>query len=167
MFFGVDPGLNGAVSIFDKAGNYVNNIRMPTVTKEGSPIVKKRICAGKLKYRVFQLMDQLAFYEITATGECYLEHPNVIPSNGPVRIASLAHSIGIIEGVFVSMGIKVIYVKPQEWKKTFNIKVKKQAIIVALEQVPELRSIKMKDIDIAESVLIGLHGNRYIKPLMT
>jgi hypothetical protein len=161
MYFGVDPGLNGAVSLFDGKGNYHHHIRIPTIVRDGGPIVKRRIDPERLNYWIKHLIDDYdnSIQDVIdhSTAICYLEYPEPIPSNGFVRIASLNHSLGIIEGVFVSMGIKVIYISPKEWKKSYRLTAdnKKQAIVMALKFAPQLGSIKVKDLDVAESILIG------------
>lgn len=168
MYFGCDPGLTGAITIFNDKGEYIENIRIKTLTKEGNPIVKKRINGIVLHSDIKKMMNTYEFIHSHDDPVCFLEHPSVIPSNGFVRIASLNHSIGIIEGVFVSLGVKVIYIQPKQWKKSFNLlgKHKHQSIIVALEQIPKIGKILKKDIDIAEAILIALYGIQHLKPLI-
>ena len=168
MHFGCDPGLTGAVVVFDDNNNYVNHFSMPTVKKDGAPVVTKRIDSGELiknLQRFFNITDVNTFEKQPIV---YLEHPTVIPANGPVRIASLNHSIGVIEGIFTALCVRVIYVTPQQWKKSFNLigKNKKESILIALELVPEFGKLLIREADIAEAALIGIYGNKYIKPTL-
>lgn len=164
MRFGVDPGLKGAISVFSDDGVFVEHGRMPVMERQGENLIKKQIDPRALHGLIDSLTAAPELVCESMQGSiAYLETPTPIPTDGPLRIASFAHSIGVTESVFMLMGIKVINVKPHEWKKTFDLmgKEKKQAIPIALEFAPQLGSIKIKDLDVAESILIGQYGIKY------
>ena len=166
MFLGIDPGLRGAVTVFGDDGAYLNHFRMPVTRLSGSPTVKNKINPKYLKAELDRYFIPSENNNLEKTPIAYLEYPNVMPGPGLLAKTSLRHSIGVIESVFELMGATVVYVDPRKWKKYYNLikKHKHQAIIIALEQVPEMGKILKKDIDVAESILIGLYGHRCLNP---
>ena len=69
--------------------------------------------------------------------------------------------MGIFEGIGAALDIDVITVRPQVWKKHFNLsKNKQESIDLALHIYPQLKEYikKSSDDGIAEAALIAEYG---------
>ena len=175
MFLSCDPGLHGCVMAFEDDGIYISHFRTPTVEKDGNPIVKKRVDPVEFEQELMHRYGLPDIHSKKGNVVVYLEHPTPMGSNGFLIIASLFDSIGATRTVFETMGCRVIFIHPNEWKKSFNLikkkgetvaKNKKRSREVAQIIVPELGHIMAKDTDVAEAALIGIYGNKHIKPTL-
>lgn len=154
VIWGVDSGLRGCiVSVSNKKVTHV--LRMPTVPHPSSKIIKSKVDAIGL-YKSLSEFPKPDFVII--------ELPDPIGNNSRVTLASLFHSIGVIEGVCGAFTERVVTVQPQIWKKSYNLKgkTKRESISVANSIYKELGVKLVKDNDIAEAALVAHWGINYL-----
>lgn len=160
FYIGTDVGLKGALVCLDHAGAVVKTARMPTTTKDGSPAIKEKVCGAGLCDAITNMTPSP--WETFV----FVEDPGLVPMNGSVRIASLFHSLGAVEGALGAMGLKYELIKAQRWKKHYSLpggqKQKRRSIEIAGQLNPELGNLKVKEADIAEACLIARYGCKYI-----
>ena len=142
---GIDPGVSGAISVFNK-NDFVTVFDMPFFFESG----KKYIDTPKL----YELLLQ---YKITRAN---IEKIHSTPQMGVTSSFNFGRSYGVILGVLAASEIPVKFITPQEWKRRFNlIGTKKDAarekIIHMLPKHKELFRLK-KHVDRADAVFIGM-----------
>ena len=85
----------------------------------------------------------------------------VMPQQGAVSGARFVGSAMLIQGICYGLGLKLVKVRPQVWKKYFNFKKgKDESRIKALELYPALASqlARVKDHNRADALFIALWG---------
>lgn len=153
VVFGVDPGLTGAVAIFQDG-------RLIAV----HPIaVVEREVARKTKRFVDPHANRL-FFEEYKPDEVFIEKVGARPSQGSVSTFGFGFSAGIMHGL--SAGSKISTVEPVVWKRHFGLlgADKKDSRKLAAQMFPEFsnRFRRVKDDGLAEAALIGAWGLRRI-----
>lgn len=143
---GVDPGITGSVSVLTDTGEYVDHMLMPKM-KVGT---KNRVNSAAL-------LAWLRQYECAES--CYFEKVHAMPGQGVSSMFSFGHSVGIVEGIVVALGIPITLVTPQSWKKKTGLigKDKDAARTRAIQLYPELRELDLKGKGqaLADSILIA------------
>lgn len=159
IIWAIDPGLRGCVVSIKEIDNQLKAThiyRMPTIDHPTSKIVKKKIDSVELSSELskFPVPDHVV-----------MELPDPIGSNSRVTLASLFQSIGIIEGCCSAFCDNMHYVKPQVWKKAYNLykKSKRESNNVANHLFDGLNVKLVKDSDISEATLIGHYFIKYMK----
>jgi len=149
---GIDPGVNGAVSVLDEAGNLLNIYDLP-VTPDGA---KGRNALNA------PLLASIIFKTHATRAYCELVGPR--PTDGATGAFGFGRSRGVIEGVLGAAGVPVVMIAPPVWKRHAGVPAgkehKDQARAIAIARWPaqaELFARKL-DIDRAEACLIALAG---------
>ena len=152
VYLGIDPGVNGSVSVLDEAGNLLNIYDMPT-TPDGAK-GRNALNAPLLASIVFKTQATQAF--------CELVGPR--PTDGATGAFGFGRSRGVIEGVLGAAGIPVVMIAPPVWKRHAGVKPgvehKDHARAIAIAKWPAQAGLfaRKLDIDRAEAALIGLCG---------
>ena len=152
IVLGIDPGVNGAVSVLDEGGNLINIFDLP-VTPDGAK-GRNAINAPLLASLVFKSGAIRAF--------CELVGPR--PTDGSVGAFGFGRSRGVIEGVLAACGVPVVMVAPPVWKRFAGVPAGKEhkdrARAVAIARWPAQADLfaRKSDIDRAEACLIALAG---------
>lgn len=162
MYVGIDPGVNGAMSLLDPKGRLVAAIDMPCamVAKKQQP------SAILISLQLREWGAKGAFIERVSGGIAR-------PSGGkksqpPAALAARAAGMfnfgegaGLVRGVCIGLGLAVWRVPPAVWKKKMGVTADKETSrALALELWPELASLfryKTNE-NRAESALIGRYG---------
>ena len=154
VVFGVDPGVNGAISIL-KNKIIIDIYEMPTMIdgKKNkkqingpylSAIIKKYLKDKKLNNEEFVLLA---------------EQVNAMPGQGVTSMFNFGQSCGVIKGVCAALSLPIYFVRPAKWKKHYNlINTNKDASRTkAIEIYPNASTqlSKKKDLNKAESLLIA------------
>ena len=154
VVFGVDPGVNGAISIL-KNKIIIDIYEMPTMIdgKKNkkqingpylSAIIKKYLKDKKLNNEEFVLLA---------------EQVNAMPGQGVTSMFNFGQSFGVIKGVCAALSLPIYFVRPAKWKKHYNlINTNKDASRTkAIEIYPNasIQLSKKKDLNKAESLLIA------------
>lgn len=151
MILGIDVGISGAVALLD-GGKLVEVHDMPTVSKTVGGKKKKRIDARAL-YQILQFEKlEHAFVEIVTAR----------PGQGVSSMFAFGQASGIAEAIAWVMTPDVTGVRPNTWKKHFDLigRDKGASRALASETWPDMKDKfkRVKDDGRAEAALIGLWG---------
>ena len=107
IILGIDPGLSGALALYDTSEQTVEVFDMP---------VLELVRNGKKKGEVSAqaLANLLAGRGVKAA---YLERVNAMPGQGVTSVFSFGRSTGIVEGILAAYDIPTTLVTPQAWQK--------------------------------------------------
>jgi crossover junction endodeoxyribonuclease RuvC len=105
---GIDPGITGAIAIYD--GSVLTIHDMPVVT-----VVKNR----KTKNRVeASMVANVLRSWVSVPGICaYIELVNAMPKQGVSSVFGFGKGAGVLEGVLAGLQIPFTLVTPQAWQK--------------------------------------------------
>jgi len=107
---GIDPGINGGVSIISDRGLIELVMDMPTIQMSEK---KREIDAKELVYTLTQFMSDTPYI--------YLEQVHAMPGNGVSGMFSFGMNYGAIRSCCQIAGFIIVSVTPQKWKKHFNL----------------------------------------------
>ena len=142
----IDPGLSGAIAHLDPDNDYAFVWDMPVVAKGKS---------GKRHVNPHGLLDIL---RDRSPDYCAIEEVSAMPGQGVTGVFSLGDSFGVARACLASTGVPIYYVRPQVWKKHFNLgRDKEQARALAINLYPNTAILLRRklDADRAEALLIG------------
>ncbi len=161
LIVAIDPGLSGAVAIIKPSGTVAAVFDLPIMAKgKGTGRTKNCINARELYVNLVDIILSITAGTSIET-VCYLETVNSMPGQGCTATFSLGDTFGAIRAVIACIGIPLIQVSPQSWKKYYGItKDKEVARALAINKCPNLAKelARKKDADRAEAILIGLYG---------
>jgi crossover junction endodeoxyribonuclease RuvC len=151
VVLGIDPGAHGAIAGLDGSGNLLWVEDMPSTPEaNGRPATNAPLLARILA----RTQARVAFCEFVGAR----------PTDAKSSAFSFGRARGVIEGVCGALSIPVVFITPPVWKRLCNVQPgaenKDFARTRAIARWParaELFSQK-KDVDRAESALIGLCG---------
>jgi crossover junction endodeoxyribonuclease RuvC len=151
IIFGIDPGLSGAVAIFQDGQLLAVH-----------PIaVVERVVARKAKRFVDPHANRL-FFDEYKPDEVFIEKVGARPSQGSVSTFGFGFSAGIIHGL--SAASKISTVEPVVWKRHFGLlgTDKKASRELATQMFPAFaKNFRLVRQDgLAEACLIGAWGIR-------
>jgi crossover junction endodeoxyribonuclease RuvC len=107
LYLGIDPGISGGIAVLDEAGNAVLVQPMPTAGKD--------VDAGQLArlLRSLRDLDTATDFHLAA-----VEHVGAMPGQGVCSMFSFGCSWGLARGVLAALGVPVVLVRPQAWKRS-------------------------------------------------
>ena len=115
-FMGIDPGINGAISVISEDGKALA-YKMPVTerivsgkTKKGNPRVRKSINEDEL-YRMLKVI-----VDVSPNMMCMIENVHSMPRDGGVQGFSFGDAFGFIKGVCKGLGVKYNLISPQRWQ---------------------------------------------------
>lgn len=118
-FLGIDPGLSGALAVLDQDGALIAHHDLPTLDKGG--YVRRRIDGLRLREILLRFLPGGAISSGHRTVAA-VEHVGFRKGDGGASGASLAHSMGVIEGVLAGLGVQyVLRPPPQIWKGAMGV----------------------------------------------
>ena len=135
MIIGIDPGLNGAIAMFDEhTGKILNIIDMPVESKATKG---NRIDAREL----LQIIDMIRTHAETfgiATG-VVIEMVNAMPKQGVTSSFNFGEGYGVLRCAVSTTDWPIVYVSPNKWKKALGLtgKDKSYSITKAKELMPD------------------------------
>lgn len=146
---GIDPGLEGAIAWRGEGHDGVFGVYDIPTMGEGS---KRRVNGA-------QLAAWLRPYSFAGA---YLELVGARPGQGVSSMFRFGEATGTIAGVLQAVGIPIIRITPQVWKKHYGLigQSKEQSRAFAVQLFPECASAlsRKKDHQRAESLLIAAYG---------
>lgn len=164
MIIGIDPGLTGALSLIDgedcygvwdmpvsaKVHGKGNEVNAPLLADLLREIVEVALCHAP--------DDQ---YPTVA-----VEQVSAMPGQGVSSMFGFGRSAGVIDGVAAGLGLRVVRVTPQRWKRAYGLlkRDKDASRTVAIATFPKLAGDlkRKKDVGRSDSMLIaayaGAHG---------
>jgi len=167
FIIGIDPGLSGAVAIYDTAEPHKSRFfDIPTIHIKGS---KKVVDARKLADLVGELLFRLPTRPDgeVSTIMAVVENVHSMPRQAGAFAFGL--STGIIHGVLATHGIPFTLVTPAQWKGAMKLHrkpeeptsaVKNRARALATRLFPHLASefARVKDDGRAEALLLAVYA---------
>lgn len=155
---GIDPGLKGAIALYD--GRSVRVWDMPAVhVKRGGK--NKTEVAPALVVQALRDADMLANSLGCEIGRAYLERVGAMPGQGVTSMFSFGRSLGILEGALAGLAVPYDYLSPAEWKRSVGIRDGKDASrLRAQELLPAQAELfaRVKDDGRAEAALMAILG---------
>lgn len=159
LVIGVDPGLSGALALFD--GNGLSAILdIPVMAKgKGAGKVKNEINAAGLNALLKEWTNGHADDVLVV-----IERVSSMPGQGVASMFSMGDTVGCIRGVVAARGYPVIWVTPQKWKRHFgliagkDVNGKELARSRAIQLFPEADLARKKDHNRAEAILLSKYG---------
>lgn len=160
LVLGIDPGLSGALALYDPDGGLLS--------VDDVPVLEARRASGKIKrsvdaYELSRLIDSLSKH----IGIVMLEQVGVRPGEGAVGAFSFGEGYGLIRGICCANFLRVELVTPQVWKRAMGVKGDKDESRARASQLMPtncgLWPLKKHD-GRAEAALIALYGVRHLQP---
>jgi len=146
IYVGIDPGKEGGLACIDKEGNIIEHIDMPSAGKE---------------IDLYGLKDFVAKYK-----DCFfmIEKCQYTPAIKGKGAYTFGMNVMAVNAICAGVGVKHEFVRPQKWKKEFELLGKKKidSIQKAIQLFPEQRkflNFKTKD-GRSESLLIAEYARR-------
>jgi len=154
IIIGIDPGINGAISILENK-KILEVYDTPTMI-EGKKN-KRQINGAQVTNIIKERLNKEQ--EVVVV----VEHVNAMPGQGVTSMFNFGQSFGVIKGICAALSIPIYFVRPTKWKKHFNlIKTNKDASRTkVIEAYPEISSKlhRKKDSNRADAILIALYFN--------
>lgn len=153
---GIDPGLDGAMSLVTQDGGLLKTWDMPAMDRSGG---KGRELNGYLLADlVREAKDMCRGHKL----EAILELTGAMPTDSRPSAFKFGETNGVIRGVVCALYIPLHFVRPQVWKRYHGLlkRDKSSSRTLAMEKWPEQRDEfhRVKDADRAESALIAQFG---------
>lgn len=122
---GIDPGLSGALALYDPVCETVDSIPMPTMA------------AGSKSKRVINEHELARFIDDKSDNikKVVIEKVHAMPQQGVTSTFNFGMGFGIIRGIISANFLPVEYITPNEWKKALRVPSNKDS---AREKASEL-----------------------------
>lgn len=109
MFAGVDPGINGALVLFQNG------------ELQAHPLPTKKIKVGK---KVKKVLDPYLIKELIPIADSgarlFIEKVHAMPRQGVSSTFAFGKACGILEGIFATLGYDIVEISPQTWTKVYG-----------------------------------------------
>lgn len=152
---GIDPGLNGAVALYDTGNGTCVVHDMPTYALVRGGKSKREIDAH-------QIADILRSQRI---GHLFIEQVSAMPGQGVSGVFAFGQAFGIVKGVAAAIGIPMSFVVPAKWKRDLGVPAAKDGARARASQLLPSAADQwplVKHDGRAESALITLWGIRHL-----
>jgi crossover junction endodeoxyribonuclease RuvC len=156
MILGVDPGLSGALAIYDPVAKLLVGVYdMPTrPTRNGK----------KNELNIFDLSFIVEVYA-PRIRLAVVEEVSARPGNGVTGMFRFGYSLGAVVGILGMAGIPTFFTKPQVWKTLTGLSHDKnlsrsRACQLFPERATEFK--RVKDDGRAEAALLAVFGERLL-----
>ena len=151
LLAGIDPGLSGAIAIYDTYTGTVETFDMP---------VHEVMRGGKTKRDVdgHTLADLLRAERL---GHAFIEQVSSMPRQGVSGVFAFGKAFGVVIGVVCSVGVPHSFVTASAWKKHFKLPAAKDAARAKASQLFPAAADQwrlVKHDGRAEAALIALWG---------
>ena len=163
-FVGIDPGLDGAIACIDEDLSILLCEDLPTLTRTVGKKHTRILNVALLALKIAELEECCGIGEPpTVSFACEISQPMRRTSAGRTQGVSSTFStgrtFGMIEGVFATLSIAVVWLKPRAWKQQFGLNGsdKSDSITKAVQLMPHsARNLtRKKDHGRAEALLLA------------
>lgn len=152
VVIGIDPGISGAIAIYD--GGHLSVHDMPVVS-----VVKNRSTRNRVEASL--VANVLRKWSSVPNISAFIELVNAMPKQGVSSVFSFGRGAGILEGVLAGLEIPFTLVTPQRWQKHQGVaKGKDAARARAAALFPKDAALfnRKKDDGRADASLIARYG---------
>jgi crossover junction endodeoxyribonuclease RuvC len=161
---GIDPGIQGgAYAVYDLGRRQLKSVHSLPLRES---VVRNRYSKKKLTLDLEALHFQWAALKMKVVC-AVVEKVHSMPGQGVSSTFRFGQAYGQMEGILVSLGIKVVDVEPAVWKSLLCLKPmdKDDSRRLASEWFPDMRGAwrYKKDHNLAEAALIARFGERFVK----
>lgn len=163
MRIGIDPGLSGAIALVD--GDRALGVwDIPTTGEKASRCVSAALLADVIDEVLDEALALIPVLSGASQGRptVYLEKVGAMPGQGVSSMFRFGQSVGVIEGVIGSKGMRLIRTTPGEWKRHWRLigKDKDAARTLAIDVYPEMAHMLTRKADgnRADALLIAGFG---------
>jgi crossover junction endodeoxyribonuclease RuvC len=111
LILGIDPGLSGALAIYDSTHRKLVDVVDMPLTKFKDK--KSSIDTLSLTLFLARYAKSLRF--------AVVEEVSAMPGQGVVSMFRFGESVGILKGMLSTYFVPTHFVRPQVWKLTFNL----------------------------------------------
>jgi crossover junction endodeoxyribonuclease RuvC len=155
MIVGIDPGVMGAIGLFDteRYGGAVWDMPVHEVVakKKSKAFVRRSVNGGGVAEIIYEATHRNSDIEIV------VEKVTAMPGQGVSSVFSLGDSFGCIRGAVEAMGYKLTLVRPSQWKGDMGLSSdKEECRLMATEIFSNLELHRKKDHNRAEALLIAV-----------
>lgn len=154
---GVDPGLSGALAVFDDEARTLEVFDTPTLTLARNGKNKREVD----HYALARIIDDLTGRHRDA--HAFVEQVGAMPEQGVSSVFAFGKSYGVIIGVLAAHFVPITFVNPRVWKRALKVPAAKDgARAMASALFPRHSGLwaRVKDDGRAEASMIALHGAR-------
>tara|TARA_B100001123_G_scaffold90945_1_gene104633 strand:- start:2466 stop:2945 length:480 start_codon:yes stop_codon:yes gene_type:complete len=152
IIIGIDPGINGAISIVEN--KKILEVHDTPTMIDGKKN-KRQINGAQVTNIIKEVLN--GNEEVVVV----VEHVNAMPGQGVTSMFNFGQSFGVIKGICAALSVPIYFVRPSKWKKHFNlIKTNKDASRTkVIEAYPDIASKlhRKKDSNRADAILIALY----------
>jgi len=149
MILGIDPGLHGAMAVYDPANEELLRVHSMPLDKKTNKIDT---------FILAQIFDSFAGNVKFAV----LEEVGAMPGQGVVSMFNFGQSFGLIKGFLASYNIPVYLVRPAIWKGSMGLsRDKEDSRVMAIKLFGENYFPLKKDEGKAEAALLAHFGKRF------
>ena len=162
-YIGVDPGITGALAVFNDERRFVDFFDCPSYEEKTKTGIRRRMNVPACHKLIREIKGQ--WIERLDESLLTIEKVHAMVKNGSVPSFGLGYNYGVWVGLIESSGIPYRFVSPQAWKKLMmpgEAKDKDSSRIVACRTFP----CAAKDMNLkkhhgrADALLIGEYGRR-------
>lgn len=151
LTIGIDPGQTGCVAVLVD-GEFESFVDMPTMPR---PAGGNQISGAELAAALREIRARHPGADVLAC----LEQVSAMPGQGVSSMFRFGEGFGVVQGVLATLGVPVVMVHPQRWKKAASLigKDKDVARTVAIQRFPKAADQlkRKKDIGRADALLIA------------
>ena len=159
MYIGIDPGLDGAVAIWQPGTFGLIVLDLPTVEVTRNEKKKRELATRSFFLQLQSVIDP----NMTET-TVMIEQVGAMPGQGVSSVFSFGRTYGAIEGVVASLGLSMRRVPPQVWTKKMKVRDGKDgARAMAMELFPEKAEwfARKKDHNRADAALLAYYASKW------
>jgi len=153
FYAGIDPGLSGAIALYDP--------RAQTATVEDMPTLTVKVGTKKRRQVDIDALARWADIHGSSVIKATIENVHTMPGQGVASSGAFMRAFGNAEMAFASAFVSREYVSPQKWKKHFGLTSNKdESRRAATRLLPRCAHLwaRAKDDGRAEAVLLAIYG---------
>jgi hypothetical protein len=150
---GIDPGVSGAVAIFDGT-DLLDAFDMPVVETQSGKRKKRRISPEML---VAEIEEHIGYLS-----RVYIEDVHAMPGQGVTSMFAFGEAAGLIRGVCAGLKVPVYLISPVTWKRGLKLQGagKDASRAMAARMWPQKAGLfkRQRDDGRAEAALLAHYG---------
>ena len=152
IIIGVDPGINGAISIIENK-KIIEVYDTPTMI-DGKKN-KRQVNGAQISNEIIKRTENIEKKNI----KVIIEQVAAMPGQGVTSMFNFGQSFGVLKGICSALQLPMYFVRPVKWKKYFNLlnSNKDSSRTKAIEAFPYFSEnlSRKKDTNKADAILIS------------